>query len=907
MSDPKFSIIIPCYNAAQYLGETIDSVIRQSIGFEQHVQLILVDDGSEDDTVQICESFASQYPSNIIFCKQPHRGVSNARNVGLRVANGEIIGFLDSDDKWDHSAFAAINDYFEGNPNVSIAAARIIYFDAWNTPHALDYKFDETKTVNIFETPDLPQLSACTVFYRSHAIAGIEFPSIAIGEDFLFVSTAIIKQGVFGLVKEAVYYYRKRKDDSSAMDNNHHMMSYYNETLKTTHEGLLDVSRVTYGFVIPYVQFAIMYDLQWRIIAQNDGWLDSSELKRYKNHIAQLLGYIDDEVICKQRRMSTFQKAYALSMRHGLSYQEEVHALTSTNKKQFSLATDAGLWFANPIILIELITVKHSGIIVEGSIHAPLEIDDLTLEARLDNESIEATLFKRYDLQQSVFFEDGYGCGVGFKFVLPTGRNYRVSFAVVYRNNKAPIPYGFGPFCKLTKGVAAYFVENNHVVVARKNNKLEIATNPSFSYLAKREIRFDLNTVKAEKKKGALIALRRFETLIKRRFHQKKEIWLVSDRIENAGDNGEAFFRYLQTKRDSVDSYFALSEQSSDFERMRSIGKVVKYGTRKYRSVFLNADYVLSSSFDAHVYKQFGKLEHYYKNLYRFKYVFLQHGITKDDMSKTLGRFQKNIALFVTAAPKEYDSIVNGKYYYDESNVVLSGFPRHDALLEDKTCSEKIVLIAPTWRNGLVSGYDSKTQQAIIHEEVFVQSDFYKAYLELLSNESLINALRLYGYRIRFVLHPGFIRFANKFPSNDMVQTVSKVSYREEFNKASMMITDYSSVAFDFALLEKPVLYYQFDEEDVLLGGKHIYNPGYFDYRTDGFGPVLSTQEQIVDGIIKLLENNCNIEEEYKSRIRSFYFVPPEGKSRCELLFNAITNGADSSCDSIGEDDGHGF
>ena len=81
----KFLIntIIPIYNVEEYLEEAIESVINQTIGFEKNIGLILVNDGSSDNSEKICLKYKEKYPNNILYIKQKNKGVSSARNNGL--------------------------------------------------------------------------------------------------------------------------------------------------------------------------------------------------------------------------------------------------------------------------------------------------------------------------------------------------------------------------------------------------------------------------------------------------------------------------------------------------------------------------------------------------------------------------------------------------------------------------------------------------------------------------------------------------------------------------------------------------------------------------------------------------------------------------------------------------------
>ena len=97
VENPLFSIIVPIYNVERYLEQCIESVLVQDY---QNYELILVDDGSPDNSIDICTKYAKQY-SNIVFIHKINGGLSDARNVGIQIARGEYLMFLDSDDYWE--------------------------------------------------------------------------------------------------------------------------------------------------------------------------------------------------------------------------------------------------------------------------------------------------------------------------------------------------------------------------------------------------------------------------------------------------------------------------------------------------------------------------------------------------------------------------------------------------------------------------------------------------------------------------------------------------------------------------------------------------------------------------------------------------------------------------------------
>jgi CDP-glycerol glycerophosphotransferase (TagB/SpsB family) len=123
------------------------------------------------------------------------------------------------------------------------------------------------------------------------------------------------------------------------------------------------------------------------------------------------------------------------------------------------------------------------------------------------------------------------------------------------------------------------------------------------------------------------------------------------------------------------------------------------------------------------------------------------------------------------------------------------------------------------------------------------------------------------------------------FNFNNVFQKNYKIpDYQTLFKESSLMVTDYSSVAMDFAYLYKPIIYTQFDKNEFFK--QHAYVKGYFDYERDGFGPVVYDYKSTIDEIIKNLESNCILETEYKTRIDHFYQY--HDKNNCKRVYEEI-------------------
>ena len=123
----KISVIIPVYNVEKYLEETIESVVNQTIGFD-NIQMILVNDGSPDNSEEICLKYKEKYPDNVVYVKQENAGVSSARNNGLKHATGKYVNFFDSDDIWDKNAYEKAIKFLDSNLSVDLVAFRLKFF-----------------------------------------------------------------------------------------------------------------------------------------------------------------------------------------------------------------------------------------------------------------------------------------------------------------------------------------------------------------------------------------------------------------------------------------------------------------------------------------------------------------------------------------------------------------------------------------------------------------------------------------------------------------------------------------------------------------------------------------------------------------------------------------------------------
>ena len=212
----KFSVIIPIYNVGLYLDETIASVINQTIGFEKNIELILVNDGSTDNSETICKKYLKLFPNNVIYIKQKNAGVSSARNEGIKKATGKYVNFFDGDDIWRKDVFEKAWNFFEEHyDEIDVVACRQKFFGAKNAYQSLDYKFkDGNKVIDINENPNYIQMSVASSFFKTEVAKKYTYDErLKYGEDAKYLTDVILEKEKYGILADSLYLIRKRNQN----------------------------------------------------------------------------------------------------------------------------------------------------------------------------------------------------------------------------------------------------------------------------------------------------------------------------------------------------------------------------------------------------------------------------------------------------------------------------------------------------------------------------------------------------------------------------------------------------------------------------------------------------------------------------------------------------------------------
>jgi hypothetical protein len=336
-----------------------------------------------------------------------------------------------------------------------------------------------------------------------------------------------------------------------------------------------------------------------------------------------------------------------------------------------------------------------------------------------------------------------------------------------------------------------------------------------------------------------------------------------------------------------VNAWFVLSRSSSDWNRLARDGfRLIPYGSREYYLALLNCVQLISSQVDHYVSEPFSGRK---LGTPKWRFTFLQHGVTKDDLSRWVNR--KPIDLFLTVTPDEQELIVGDRNEYAMTTLesVMTGFPRHDRLLrlaqEQPVSEQRSLLVMPTWRRALLGETTAGGNDRELRAD-FWTSEYALAWRAFLESDRLREVCERAGWRLTFVPHPNMQDYldTSPLPSHITVHRFRDIDVQAVLASGAALVTDYSSLAFEMAYLKRPVVYYQFDSA-TFFSGAHAYRKGSWSYEDNGFGPVTQTADGAIDALAMLADRGAP-EPEYAARIEKTF---PLRDGRCtERAYQAI-------------------
>lgn len=788
----RFSLVVACYNVEKYLDDFFRSVFSQNIDLEC-IEIIAVDDGSTDATAARIATWQRRYPHCIRYFHQSNQKQATARNTGLAHATSEWISFPDPDDMLAPDYFRYVGDEIARarNHELSMVCCNLVYFKeaSWigtkEKAHWLSYRFRN----------DLTVLAASDL--EDH---------IAIGTNTAWFRRDLIER---------------------------HKLRYDPRVVPTFEDGHF-ANRfllLNPGTKVAFVKGAIYC---YRKRADGTSTLDKAKQSPAWCLDALRHGYLD--LLNQARRIAGFVPKFiqrtvlydVLFRFHRLVDHPERVPLTSPAQWKEFFALLKRIFAA-----IDQTTIETFDLGPWTEMHR-VGLLGLMKNARPATTKIH---LRQYDEHKGLMRFSYFSASPEIEVVARVnGENVPLRYVSRQRSTFLDRDYVFEHFFWVALGA------QDHLSTTLNGEPCDLMceANPLGVAATFRVLRRALDSQYIAAHSLRIALLRRFASTRKAKA-KYDACWLFSDRPSKADDNAEHLYRYLLKQGLTAKMFFVLKRDSPDWQRLKSDGfQLIPLGSLHHRIALINAKFVVSSQLDEVKQWPGGWRD---ADMCRYRLAFIEHGVIKDDISRWLNT--KPIALMLTSTQAEHDSIVDpqSNYRMSEKEITLTGLPRHDRLWSmPKT--RRTVLVMPTWRKFLLD----KKRKPI---PGFAESDYVRHWRSVLQSAELRNLIEECGLKLAFCPHAAIAPFIEHFAPPDYVEVIDQLaapSLHPVFAGTALLLTDYSSVAFELAYIESPVIYYQFDAKAFYEGG-HLGFAGYFDFARDGFGPVCESEDALLSAV----------------------------------------------------------
>lgn len=359
-------------------------------------------------------------------------------------------------------------------------------------------------------------------------------------------------------------------------------------------------------------------------------------------------------------------------------------------------------------------------------------------------------------------------------------------------------------------------------------------------------------------------------------WRSQRTLWLFCERGTDARDNGFWMFQYVKKYHPEVNAKFIITNDSEDRRRVKEWeGDLIRTDSFRHYVLMWQARYYLSTHhcgcFPYYI-KKIPILSRIVRRCHKNMYmVWLQHGVTKHDMPAF--HYEKMIVdKVISGAYPEYEFLLD-KFHFPKSVVCYTGLARFDGLHDYKVKAGQILLM-PTWRIWL-------------HQDNFMESSFWKTYSSLLTNPDLHRLLQENGQTLVFYPHYEMQPYLGEFEKLNLpacIQLADKAKYDVQtlLKESALLVTDYSSVFFDFAYMYKPIIFFQFDYDE--FHQKH-YQKGYFDFKhcfAEWTGDIPSLLSKIRESV----ERHHTLSVDKKAMVDEYF--PLHDMHNCEKIYQEI-------------------
>lgn len=789
------TIIIPIYNSAHSLPPLISSLYP----LETECEIILVNDGSTDNTAEICRRLSDKY-GGIRYIDKPHTGVSDTRNAGIRAAGGKYILFLDADDLLERGSVKALEEFFdtcEEDVDLVTYPLETRYRGNILAPHFRYQTLDHSGVYDLNTYPYMGQTTMNIVVRNRFADNVLFDASMTFSEDQKYCCDVLRGSMKMGFCRAAKYIYNRREDSSSGKLSG--SCYIFEQVMKMFEDMFRDYRVVPAAFQGLYIN-----DLAWRLRADilYPYHYDEKSLAFAMARIRALLLKVDPKVILNHPQIDYFHKFYWLSLK------ANARVTPFFTEKAFGLELDGETLVKSEKFEIVVIRMRmDNGVLVfRGFVKSPVFsfCGPPDLYAVVNGERVRQELFlsaHSYYLcrtQTNKFY--------GFCMEVTEDKLQKFSFEVSVGGHLYPCSCSFTPKAPFSHDLGRYdSVTGNrcmHFDACSGEFSFIRDKDPSAVFFRNSRM-LPLHVSEIRKRAAAL--------------RDRRRIHLYYDCRGVEKDNG--YYKFMEDwgKRDGIVRKYVCAPGNRNvrklFARKEQSKDILWFGSRQHKIFFLAAEKIFTAYIeDVNLFPFPADEYEMYSDFFGFEVVYLQHGILHGSLPWKYTP-EKILADRVCISTDYERKLFTEKYHFRRQDVIVEPMRRLRVMDRNAVPGRKI-LFAPSWRQYLTCPDMAGRWQPL--NEAFRNSDYYKNISELLDSPELEQLLEEKDYVLDFKLHPIFSMYAPLFDlRNGRVRIVDSVDQIESYE---IFITDFSSFAFDFLYLGRRVFSYIPDEMQFKCG-----------------------------------------------------------------------------------------
>lgn len=906
---PVVTVVVATYNVGGYLHDCLASVLRQTI--VDSIALVVVDDGSTDASLQVVMDYAPRFP-NVTVVHQENRGPGAARNAAIALCETEYITFLDSDDILPRRALEYLVAAMETH-DADLAIGNMERF-----PRSGRFRWSKyferlkgkSRVTSLARDPELiVGASACNKMFLASRVKALDvrFGETRLFDDVYFTVPYMMSAQRIALIPNTVYRYRYRSEKGSVMDNIYESADNFLEAAGSAEHLIAQLDR------FPDSQRLLSKFLAQHLaghVTRAHEYLDEETARELFGRLVPIIEHVDPRDVAAYWPRLPQRRAFAALAAHSFEmfYRPESSSrgieiiggrVCYRGAADVPDAWRSILHIAKPPGYLEYVRQDRArrelvfGGVVTADFCLPPDMGGAEIEVHLTRPGFERRLAVRRhprSEQPPQLGAQAWEAAIDCK-ALPSGR-YRVSLRLSSAGDGGgPVGVPLTVTAGLLRSARLRSVGGTcWQVVPRvgSNGAVQGDLRLARGIAARaRMVLWQLRTTWSSPGRGAPFRKHAVVAAAARLFPLPR-IWLIGERPDTAQDNGFELFKFLSGGRHGVVPVYVAAAHSDAFARASRYGRVVAHGGRRHKIATLLAEALVSSrDIDAYLmpagWSGPAARQHLFPYL-RGCRVFLQHGVILNGIGPAVRRGNLGLDLFLCSAEQEERYLRATARGYGDTEIVRTGLARFDELLRpggagvagrpadrETDLPERFVLVAPTWR------YYLTTPSYVAGKERMPDpSAFTEFWTSFLAHDGLRDALAAAGVELVFLAH---YEFGDWQPAPGIVRA-GQSQIPELLARCQLLVTDYSSLQVDVALRGKPVVYTDFDDEAFFSGH---YPRGWFSARSEGFGPCVTTPQELVDQVVRYVSADFAREAVFDARVRTLD-ISVDGRNRTRIV-----------------------